>query len=225
MPVKNQSEFLLLFALVQRVRRLTQAFLRLQRSGFVSEASLLVRAALEHAVTAQWAYLTPGGVTRLHVSCARAQAAVAAGMTSYSKDPGWIDLEARLRADVPAGPGLPKFTGREGIMAELDSIHFLSASYRVLSQVGHVTHQAALDFLVEEEGEVHLRAEPEVLEQEQLRYALSGFCMLVAWIQARLEEDNDEVARLKEIAVRLHVPWRLDTHLPPIRRRFSGEET
>lgn len=223
-PNVNEREFLVLFGLTQRVRRLTQAYLRLERAGFVSEASLLVRAALEHSVTAQWAYLTPGGVDRLHVSLARAQADLARGMVGYSKDPEWVALERNLRSSIPHGPGLPKFTGSEGIMAELDSIRFLSASYRVLSQVGHVTHQAALDFVVEEQGVVQLRTNPQVHEHEQLLYALSGFCMLVAWVHARLEADDGEVRRLQEISVRLHVPWRLDTHLPPDRRRFPDEE-
>lgn len=223
-PTANEREFLVLFGLTQRVRRLAQGYLRLERVGFVSEARLLVRAALEHSVTAQWAYLTPGGVDRLHVTLARAQADLAGSMIGYSKDPEWVALKNGLRGAVPPGPGLPKFTGPTGIMSELDSIRFLSTSYRVLSQVGHVTHQAALDFVVEEQGVVQLRTNPEVREHEEILYALSGFCMLVAWVHARLEADDAEVRRLQEISVQLHVPWRLDTHMPPHRRRFPDED-
>lgn len=224
-PAGNEREFLVLFGLVQRVRRLAQAHLRLDRAGFANEASVLIRAALEHAVTAQWAFLTPGGVDRLHVTLARAQADLAGSMTGYSKDPEWVTRERQLRAAIPAGPGLPKFTGPQGIMAELDSIKFLAVSYRVLSQVGHVTHQAPLDFVVENEGVVRLRTEPEASEHTEMLYALTGFCMLVSWLHARLEGDDAEVVRLKEIALRLQVPWRLDTHLPDDRRRFPGEDT
>lgn len=215
-PAENEREFLMLFGLVQRVRRLAQAYLRLDHAGFASEASVLIRAALEHAVTAQWAYITPGGVDRLHVTLARAQADLAGKMTGYSKDPEWVARERQLRAAIPAGPGLPKFTGPEGIMAELDSVKFLAVSYRVLSQVGHVTHQAPLA--------IHLRTEPEANGHAEMLYALTGFCMLVAWLHARLEGDDAEVARLKETSVRLHVPWRLDTHLADDRRRFPGED-
>ncbi|MHA6668609.1 hypothetical protein ACX3O0_07040 [Homoserinimonas sp. A447] len=224
-PTDNEREFLVLFGLVQRVRRLAQAYLRLDSAGFGNEASALVRAALEHAVTAQWAYLTPGGVDRLHVTLARAQADLASGMTSYSKDPEWVTRERQLRDAIPPGPGLPKFTGTDGIMAALDSISFLAVSYRVLSQVGHVTHQAPLDFIVETEGVVRLRKQPEAENHAEVMYALTGFCMLVAWLHARLEGDDAEVIRLKEMSVRLHVPWRLDTHLTDDRRRFPGEDT
>lgn len=223
-PAGNEREFLVLFGLVQRVRRLAEAYLRLDRAGFAPEASVLLRAALEHAVTAQWAYLTPGGVDRLYVTLVRAQADLAGGMTGYSKDPEWVTRERELRAEIPAGPGLPKFTGPKGIMAELDSVKFLAASYRVLSQVGHVTHQAHLDFVVEEEGVVRLRTEPEADAHVEMLYALTGFCMLVSWLHARLEGDDAEVVRLKELSVQLHVPWRLDTHLADDRRCYPGED-
>jgi hypothetical protein len=224
-PAENQRDFLVLFGLVQRVRRFAQAYLRLEKAGFATEASVLLRAALEHAVTAQWAYLTPGGVDRLHVTLARAQADLAHGMIGYLTDPEIIEQERRLRAAVPSGPGLPKFNGPGGIMAELDSVKFLSASYRVLSQVGHVTHQAPIDFVIEVEGVVQLRTEPEPDEHAEFLYALTGFCMLVAWLHARLEGDDDEVDRLKQTCARLSVPWRLDTHLPDERRRFPGEDS
>ncbi|SFS07620.1 hypothetical protein SAMN04487846_2261 [Microbacterium sp. cf046] len=223
-PPENQREFLMLFGLIQRVRRLTQAYLRLERDGFLSEGSVLVRAALEHAVIAQWAYLTPGGIDRLHVSLAIAQADVAKSMMAYSKDPEWVTLEQHLRGLVPPGAALPKFSGKDAMMTELDSIKFLAASYRVLSQVGHVTHQAALDFVTEDQGVVRLRTNPESMEQDHLLYALCGFCMLVAWLHARLEADEEEVLRLKEMSVRLHLPWRLDTHMPRDRRRFPDED-
>lgn len=224
-PSESSREFLVLFGLIQRVRRLTQAYLRLEKAGFVSEGSVLLRSALEHAVTAQWAYLTPGGIDRLTVSLARAQADLAAGMIPYSKNPEWIQFEAHLREGVPPGPGLPKFTGRGGIMAELDSIHFLSTSYRILSQVGHVTHQAALDFVFEVGGETQLRDTPEVRQQAEMLYSLTGFCMLGAWLLARLEADEHEIRTLQALCVQLHVPWRLDTHLPRERRRFADEDS
>ncbi len=52
---QRQDEFLLLFGLTHRVRRLAQAYLRLRKGDFEVEGQILVRSALEHAVTAQWA--------------------------------------------------------------------------------------------------------------------------------------------------------------------------
>lgn len=223
-PAENKHDYLFLFGLIQRVRRLAQAYLALRRVGFANEGDILVRSALEHAVAAQWAYLAPGGMDRLHISLARAQADLASNMIGYSSDPEWAAREKELRASIPAGRGLPKFSGRQGIMADLDSVKFLAVSYSVLSQVGHVTHQAPLDHVVEIDGIVTLRTVPEARENQEVLYALTGFCMLAAWLSARLEDDAVEILRLKDLSVQLHVPWRLDTHLPAARGRFPGED-
>jgi hypothetical protein len=218
---ENEREFLILFGLMQRVRRLVQGYLRLERAGFANEGSLLARAALEHAVTAQWAYLIRGGIDRLHVTLGRASADLALGMIDYSSDSEWVAIEKELREQVPKGKGLPKFTGPGGIMADLDAVKFLGASYRVLSQVGHVTSQAMMDFLREEQGEVRLSRNPEVVYQREVLYALTGFAMLVAWIQARLDGDDAEVSLLESAAGDLRVPYRLDRDLAANRCRFS----
>jgi len=224
LPAENGEEFLLLYGLIQRVRRLAQAYLCLVKSGFANEGTVLIRSALEHSVTAQWAYLIPGGIDRLRVSLARAEADLARGMVGYSSDPEWIAQEKELRDAIPAGRGLPNFTRQGGIIAELDPVSFLAVSYQIFSQVGHVTHRAPVDFIMEDAGGVRLRttAEPEM--GSEMLYALSGFCMLVAWLHARLEADDLEILRLKQISITLHVPWRLDTHLPDVRRRFPDED-
>ncbi len=221
-PPDNHRDFLVLFGLIQRVRRLARAYLALRHRGFVSEGTILIRSALEHAVTAQWAYLTPGGVDRLHVSLARSQADVASAMIEYSSDPQWETRAASLREGIPPGPGLPKLTGPQGMVKELDDVLFLSMSYRVLSQVGHVSYLAPLDFIDTGGDEISLREQPEPLEEAETLYALAGFSMLSAWIEARLEDRTDEIRRLHEIACQLSIPWRLDTHLPA--GRFLEDE-
>ncbi|MFC9560087.1 DUF5677 domain-containing protein [Agromyces sp. NPDC056965] len=221
-PPENQTDFIALFGLLQRTRRLAQAYLRLRKAGYSSEGKVLLRAALEHSVTAQWAYLTPGGIARLNISQVRAQRdylQVIASTSSKTELQEWADS-----IETPEGKGLPKFTGTDGIMNELDSVMFLKSSYKVLSQVGHVTHEAALDFIVEVEGELQLRDSPEASMEHELLYALAGFCMLSAWIMARLQGDDDEIRRLQEISTGLQVPWRLDVHLEPARRRFPDED-
>jgi len=223
-PPANRLDFVVLFGLIQRVRRLAQAYLQLERSGHVSEGTLLVRSALEHAATAQWAYLTPGGIGRLQVKLAQAQADLANHVSdSSSEGVEWAKTAQRATVAIPLGPGLPPVSGKDGILKELDEDSFLVVSYRVLSQVGHVTHRAPLDFITNVNGELQLRFEPEMREQQHILYALTGFCMLSAWLLARLEHDDRELRALRELGARLRVPWRLDTHLPRERRRFPDE--
>lgn len=222
-PSASNEEFIALFGLCSRVRRYAQGYLRLDKSGFGPEGTVLVRAALEHAITAQWAYCTPGGVDRLRVSMSIEQWRLAELLAQHSSN-----QELRERADALAearlpGKGMPKFTSE--IMPLLDAVSFLKQTYKVLSMAGHVTHAAALDHIVldEEEG-WSLREQPEHLFEHEVLYALAGFCMLSAWILARLEGSDEEIARLHEICQQLHVPWRLDTHLPSDQRRFPDEE-
>ena len=125
-PVENRADFVVVGPLVHQVRRYARAFLRISRAGHEVEGRVLVRSALEHAVTAQWVYLTPRGIARLTRSQGIAQAEVAELMTTYSTNPEWPVFASQLRESVPAGKALPKFSGAQGIMAELDSVKFLA---------------------------------------------------------------------------------------------------
>lgn len=224
-PVDNSSEYLALHGLINRARRFTRAHLRLRKSGFAPEGRVLVRSALEHSVTAQWAYLTPSGIDRLRVSLTTAQRDLARSMITYSSDPTWISRTDELTSAIAPGPALPKFNGPNGILAELDSVKFLQTTYRVLSQVGHVTHQAATDSVIEVDGKVHLADEPEETMDVEVLYTLVGVAMMTEWLVARLEGNTDEIRRLHKLAQDLHVPWRLETHLPNHRRRFPHEDS
>lgn len=220
-PSESYADFTTLFGLLQRVRRLAHAYMRLRNDGFGSEGEVLIRAALEHAVTAQWAYLTPGGVKRLDVTLTAKQKEFAEVMASTSENP---DMRAWAeQRPAPDGKQLPKFTG-DGIMADLDDIQFLKATYKVLSQVGHVSHEAWLDAFVNIDGQLHIRDQPVPSMEHEMLYSLAGFCLLSAWIMARIQGDEQEIRRLQERGVQLHLPWRLDTHMPPERRRFPDEE-
>lgn len=219
-PSENYRDFSLLYGLVKRVQRLAHAYMKLRRLRFASEGEVLVRAALEHAVTAQYAYLTKGGVDRLAVTLERKQKEWAEAIASSLTDP-----KAKQWADempVPTGKGLPEFTG-EGMMGELDEIEFLKVTYKVLSQVGHVSHESWTDTFVDVDGQLQIRESPDDYLDHEILYCLAGFCLLVAWITARLEQDDDEIDRLRQYGVAMHLPWRLDTHLPAKKRRFPSE--
>lgn len=216
-----RDDFLMLYGLIQRVRRLAQAYLRLRKQGFSSEGGVLVRAAMEHAVTAQYAYLTPSGIARLNVTLVRAQKDFVAALAEGSAKPEILEWAANI--DAPDGASLPPFSGG-GMMGQLDSIKFLKKTYKVLSQVGHVSHESQLDAIVEVDGEYHLATEPQPTFTHEVLYALAGFCLMSDWVLARLEGDEAEVDRLRQLGGQLRLPWRLDTHLAPEKRRFPKED-
>lgn len=215
----RQQDFLLLFGLTHRVRRLAQSYLRLRRAGFEVEGQILVRSALEHAVTAQWAYLARGGLDQLRASATRDQYTFVRLLAEYSTDENIEQLVAEFEAQVLSGPQLPKVTS---LMELLDNNGFLRTTYKVLSQVTHVTHQAVLDAVESNEnGELTLRLEPDHEVGHETLYALASCCLLSAWIVAHIEGSQDEIARLHEFAERLSMPFRLDAALPLELRRFD----
>lgn len=209
------GDFIVLFGIIQRVRRLSQAWVRLEKAGFSVEARMLVRAALEHAVTAQWVFYTVGGVDRMRHSGARDQ-------FNLARDTGGSATQlSDLEDAIPAGPGMPAW-GQ--IVADFDEpTRFIAQSYRVLSQIVHVTHSTILDGLeVDADGEISLRMEPEPAVEHEVLYALTGACLLAAWLLAVMSGDILQQQRLREGGVELHMPWRLDHHLPEERRRAAG---
>jgi len=148
-PESQGNEFLLLFGLAARTVKYSDAYLLLTRSNFESQATPLARAALEHAVTLQWAYLIDGGVDRFRVEIAHDRVA------HYSTLAAWMNSD-ELKARV-AGLGLPPRGKRMppflNMLRELDEGRFLETSYHVLSQELHMTHAAVTSFLTTSEGE------------------------------------------------------------------------
>ena len=216
---QRQDEFLFLFGLTHRVRRLAQAYLRLRKGDFELEGQILVRSALEHAVTAQWAYLIKGGIDRLKVSGTTDQYTFVKLLAEYSSDPGAPEQVKDFKDRVLEGPGLPNFTE---MIKQLDNNGFLRTTYKVLSQVVHVTHQATLDALGSDENEnVTLKLKPDEDIGHETLYTLASACMLSAWIVADLEGSADEFRRLKSFSEQLSIPYRLDASLSAEARRFD----
>ncbi|MDQ1176690.1 hypothetical protein QE416_001426 [Microbacterium sp. SORGH_AS 421] len=219
-------DFRVLGGLIERVRRAARAYLLLEKRGYAAEGRALVRSALEHAITAQWAFLVPDGISRLEVGLLVARASYA----DRSRDPEdaeWDEVVSNIRSQIPRDamgkqlPGMPKFTGRDGIIAQLDQTGYLTRSYMVLSRAGHVTDQAVTDYFVEEEdGVVAVATAPSEAHDLDVFHTLATSCCLAAWILARIEGDK----RGLELAASQGLLWRLDTHLPPERRRFPNEE-
>lgn len=222
---ENEQDFKILHGLVQRSRRFANAFLRLHHDGFGPEGMVLIRSALEHVVTAQWSYLIVGGMDRLRISITRKEADYAKSAAEFYGDsrPEWAEHEAALRSNIPAGKALPKFSGPEGMLAELDTVKFLSIVYNEFSQVEHVTHRTIFDYMVADEDGIALLDQPVFEFEHAAFYMLAGISILGSWLIARLEDNKSEILKLQGEGVRLQLPWRLDTNLPRERRRFPDE--
>ncbi|WP_292787391.1 MULTISPECIES: hypothetical protein [unclassified Microbacterium] len=218
-------EFRVLGGLIERVRRAAKAYLLLEKNGYAAEGRVIVRSALEHAVTAQWAYLMVGGIERLEVSLRAKRHEYT--RSSRPGDEDWDDLLADLEKRIPRhqddpkrrAPGLPKFTGERGILADLDKTGYLMRAFVVLSRVNHVSDEAVSDYFVEVDGQTHVADSPASIFDDDVFHTLATACCLASWVMARLEKNEYEIRGARS----QHLLWRLDTHLPAERRRFPAE--
>lgn len=214
-PEARQKEFLLLFGLVGRTVRFSDAYLKLSDLGCVSEAVPLARVALEHAVTAQWTYIVEGGVGRYHRS------AVQGRHDHYAALADWLDdVELRVELErlgpTPEGKRLPPFMN---MLREVDEGKFLETTYHVLSQQVHVTHSAVTSFLGGDEDKVHIDYDKEYPYAYQLAYGVAVACMLVRWIVAHLTDDDTLLGVLDKKSDALILPMNLIDSVPPEKRR------
>jgi len=223
-PDGRRSEFLLLIGICLRVRRFAQAYNRLERAGFGVEGQVLVRCALEHAVTAQYAHLVVGGMDQLAVDTSRDQYNLAKFLAENSSDPKASKLVEHFAAELVEGTPLPKFSREGGMIDQLDNNGFLRTTYKVLSLVVHPSHRATFDGLNREGDELSVQLEPTDAYPVQMIYSLAAACMLAAWTTAHLTNDTSEMATLRELAEELHLTWRLDGGLPDEQRRFPIDE-
>lgn len=220
-------EFRVLGGLVACVRRAARAYLVLEKKGFATEGRVIVRGALEHALTAQWAYLTPGGVSRLETSLLMNRHNYAKTSVSDYDGPEWAALLAALDQRIPRdeqnpdrrAKGLPKLTGEGGILDELDYTGYFKRAMTVLSRVVHVSDEAVTDYFVETDDETYVADSPEPRFSDDVFHTLATACCLSGWVIARLEDDEYELSAMR----RQGVLWRLDMHLPEHRRRFPTE--
>lgn len=187
--------------------RYAEAYLALSELGMTLEARTPARAALEHAVTVEFAYLRTGGLDMLAASSAWA---------SWSID----DRLARWRGgEVPVKPGpetgkrLPSVSGANGILDTLDPDNrMLQPGYTVLSQSVHVTNETVVAYFTKspEDGSLSLSARREDPLSEHTRVLVAQACMFTAWIYARTRGDQARLDELDALAVELHLPYRVD---------------
>lgn len=211
----RSAEFLALYGLIGRTSRFADAYLQLVGLGLSHEAVPLARAALEHAVTAQWVFLVRGGIDRYRVAIARDLREHYTTMAEYLGKPEFVAEVAAL-GPPPAGKALPRFME---MLRELDQGHFLETSYHMLSQQVHVTHAAVTSFLEPSEDLTHFRYEQDYPYGYQATYVVAEACMLMRWIQATLTGDEDLLGELDKKSDELTLPMNLIESLPAERRR------
>lgn len=210
------DEYFHLFGLIQRVRRIVQGYALLRQKSFSTEARILARVALEHAVTGQWIFYTKGGLDRFRVSVSRDEYNLrkAVGVKDKARLKGLEDA-------IIAGKGMPSWTD---IRVDLDAeIGYVAHAYSVLSQIVHVTHSTVLDALeVTDDGLLYLRHEPAPALELEVLHIVAASSILAWWLEAVMTGDADLQERLHENSHELAMAMRLDQNLPEAKRRDVG---
>ena len=217
------EDFRFLIGIVIRVRRCVEAYFRLEKSGYSAEGEMLVRAAVEHAVSGQWAFLVNGGMTELRNSADKSQVAILKVYHDAMPDPDFQRRYEEAKSQLE-GPFLPAFSRENGILKQLGA-DFLDLSYRVLSQRVHVTSKTLVDaFEVSADSRrLEVVDVPKGENQYEAVTCLAASGVFVSWIIARVLGDEAELARIQSLASSLNLTYRLDLGLPPARRRFPDE--
>lgn len=133
-PMNRAREFKMTFGCCVQTVRYAEAYLVLCENALSLEARAPARAALEHAVTAEYAYLRRDGLDQLAASADRASWSIRDRLHR------WTGVDAYRPGPEPTGPlPLPNVTGERGqrpsIMRTLDPDDvLLNPGYAVLSQ-------------------------------------------------------------------------------------------
>lgn len=201
----HKDEFLLLYGVVVRIMRFSDAYLLLLRRGFVGEAVVLARTALEHAVTLQWVFVVDGGISRYQAEVAQERLEHYVNLADWLNTQELIDAVSALEAP-PVGKRLPPFMN---MLRDLDQAKFLETSYHILSQQVHVTHAAVAAFLEPGVEGLHIKYEQEYGYQHQATYVVAASCMLARWVVAKLTNDPKLLKLLDTTSEELVLPMTL----------------
>lgn len=193
---ENRAPFLTLFGACAQTLRYGEVYASLWQAGSSREAVPIARAALEHAITAQWAFHTEGGIDRFQAAARKSAKAFYVGMADYL---GNADLrETALTALQETRSGLPKWSE---IMREIGD--FVSSSYRQMSQITHVTGSTVAAFVENRGGRYEFHGAPEDPHAQVNLYVTANAVMLSAWVIGQLVQSPDLRAELDDISERL----------------------
>ncbi|MBS1674518.1 MAG: hypothetical protein JSS74_11195 [Actinobacteria bacterium] len=211
----HENEFYLLFGVIVRTMRYADAFLDLMESRKEPEAVPLARAALEHAITLQWVFVSDGGINRFSREVAHDRISHYTNLATWLGNTELAGVVAQLDAP-PEGKRLAPFGN---LLADLDQEKFLATSYHILSQQVHVTHAGVAAALVQGPEELHITYEQTYPYRTEATYAVAAACMLARWVLAKLTNDEVLLERLDKVSDELHLPMTLVESLPKKKRR------
>ena len=216
----HKDEFLLLYGIAARTMRYSAAYLQLVHLGFVGEAVVLARTALEHAVTLQWVFIVDGGINRFRIEVAHERIEHYSNLSKWLNDQELAEAVAALDAP-PTGKRLSPFMN---MLRELDKEKFLETSYHILSQHVHVTHSAVTSFVETGVEELQLKYEQDYGYRYQATYVVAASCMLARWVVARLTNDTKLLTVLDRASDDLILPMNLIDSVPEKKRRKGLSE-
>lgn len=199
-----------LYGLCQQALNHSRAALVLIDAGLSVEATVNIRAALEHAVTAQWAFLTPNGIQRL-LDGSKYKA------SQYFESAGLqvaLDDEAHEQISVwKTFQQLPSFAA---MCDDLDGTHdpdepksgLLRFEYVRLSQATHITSSTITGYLAVDES----TGETSLLQQAVDRFPVVNLLDLgmatamACWIIESLRKEPNHLFEVQRIADEANIP-------------------
>ncbi|MBO1741589.1 hypothetical protein [Leifsonia sp. TF02-11] len=219
--VADEVVFKQLWGICVQTIRHARAYVLLVDSEFEREAMVLARAALEHAVTAQWAFHRYDGLSKLRVSMIRGEKENIEMVGKWFSDDGLLATAAAIT--VPLGRGLPSFTD---MMRDLDEERFLENSYGSLSLAVHVRSTTQTSYFAGEADDLLLRHEPSHALRGPATNMAAMAAMLAVAIIMELVDDQAALTRINEESERLNLPPTLRPGIPEATRRPGpGENT
>ncbi|KQQ94613.1 hypothetical protein ASF62_11125 [Leifsonia sp. Leaf325] len=206
---------------IQSIRH-SRAYLILLDAGFEREAFTNARAALEHAITAQWVFHRHDGLDRLAVEM------IGKEKQYYSDMAVWLD-DAQLAGkadaiDVPTGAAMPKFMQ---ILREVDDGEFLETTYANLSLPTHVRAGSQTEYWQRDGDTFRIRFEPHHLIRYPGTHAAALAAMFAVAILMELmelmelTEDHAALVRIDAVSEDLLLAVSLRRYLPEDNRRHG----
>ncbi|MDR6417562.1 hypothetical protein [Pseudarthrobacter sulfonivorans] len=179
-------------------------------AGFPVEASANIRTALEHAVTAQWAFLTPNGVGHL-VDGAKFKA------SQYFDSAGLqVELGPAAKNQIAEWKSHRQLPSFSAICDELDGTHnpdvprsgLLRFEYVRLSQAIHVTSSTISGYLHVDEltGQAALRQQALERFPEANILDLGMATAMACWIVESIRAEPNRLADVERIADAANIP-------------------
>lgn len=211
----QHRELRLLIGPCLQVMKYAQAYLLLVNSNFTREAEPLARAAFEHAVTAQWTYLTVDGFDRFLVWASRTEKEHWSQLAKWSNNTEMADFADKLV--IPAGKSMPNYGNilHDGL---IDG-EFFQLTQSVLSQTLHITPSSIANHLDPTDASKLIQF-PKPLFGYETTLVVAMSCMLTAGLVADLIYDQALSDGLDAASDELKLPRDISAHIPPARSRI-----